>query len=117
MLLAFSTNAFKKFSLFDALRSIAKIGYDGVEIMCDVPHAFPEAIGPKDITKVNQMLDDLEIRISNLNAFTMFAIGDTYHPSWIEDDQMQACRRLMHTKNCVRLARQIGADNLSTEPG
>ena len=39
MLLSFSSNAFKKFSLDTAIREIAKIGYKGVEILCDIPHA------------------------------------------------------------------------------
>ena len=39
MKLAFSTNAFKRYSLEDSIRAIAKIGYSGVEILCDVPHA------------------------------------------------------------------------------
>ena len=41
MLLSFSSNAFKKFSLDTAIREISKIGYKGVEILCDRPHAYP----------------------------------------------------------------------------
>ena len=38
MQLGFSSNAFKKFELEEALRLIAEIGYTGVEILGDVPH-------------------------------------------------------------------------------
>jgi sugar phosphate isomerase/epimerase len=41
MQLAFSTNAFKQVSLEESLRQIAACGYAGVEIMADVPHAYP----------------------------------------------------------------------------
>ena len=41
MKLAFSTNAFKQVSLEESLRQIAACGYAGVEIMADVPHAYP----------------------------------------------------------------------------
>ena len=41
MKLAFSTNAFKQVSLEESLREIAACGYAGVEIMADVPHAYP----------------------------------------------------------------------------
>ena len=41
MTLAFSTNAFKKFSLENAITEIAKIGFKGVEILGDIPHAYP----------------------------------------------------------------------------
>ena len=35
--LAFSTNAFKKNTLTEAIAAIAAIGYTGVELMADVP--------------------------------------------------------------------------------
>jgi len=34
MKFAFSTNAFKKYSLKDAINTIYEIGYDGIEILC-----------------------------------------------------------------------------------
>jgi sugar phosphate isomerase/epimerase len=54
------------------------------------------------------------MQISNLNAFTLYAIGDTYHPSWIEDSREM---RIGHTIECIRLAKKMGAKHLSTEPG
>ena len=57
------------------------------------------------------------MKISKLNAFTLYAIGDTYHPSWIESDERQREQRVRHTVDCIRLAKSIGAENLSTEPG
>jgi protein FrlC len=39
MKLAFSTNAFTRFPLNEALEAIAACGYDGVEVLADVPHA------------------------------------------------------------------------------
>ncbi len=39
--LAFSTNAFKKNTLAEAIDSIASIGYGGVELMADLHHANP----------------------------------------------------------------------------
>ena len=44
MKLAFSTNAFTRFSLIDALRGIREAGFEAAEILADVPHAYPEAI-------------------------------------------------------------------------
>ena len=38
---AFSTNAYLKYSFAEAVRRVAVIGYTGVEIMADVPHAWP----------------------------------------------------------------------------
>jgi sugar phosphate isomerase/epimerase len=115
--LAFSTNAFKRYSLEDSIREIAKAHYRGVEILCDVPHAYPPHLTDDRITSLMRTLLSFNIEISNLNAFTLYAIGDVYHPSWIEDEQDAREQRIAHTIDCIRLAKRIGAKHLSTEPG
>src|SRR5919198_1074078 len=117
MKLAFSTNAFKKYTLVESIRLIREIGYDGVEIMCDIPHAYPSCLDENDILSIEETLSKNNIEISNLNAFTLYAINDVYHPSWIETDDQLRELRIGHTINCLCLARKIGAKNISTEPG
>src|SRR5918998_618825 len=112
--LAFSTNAFKRYSLDDSIREIAKVGYSGVEILCDIPHAYPPDLNDDQVGSLKRTLVSSNMQISNLNAFTLFAIGDTYHPSWIEDNKEM---RIQHTIECIRLAKKIGGRHLSTEPG
>ena len=114
---AFSTNAFKKFSLKDTINILSEIGYNGIEILCDIPHAYPKNITNSDINELKQLLSKLKISISNLNAFTLFAIGDTHHPSWIENDVESRKMRIDHTLDCIKLARKLGVSNISTEPG
>lgn len=115
--LAFSTNAFKKFPLEHAIRSIVQVGYKGVELLCDVPHAYPPLFEDGKIASTRKLISELGAEISNLNAFTLYAIGDVYHPSWIEYDENQRRQRLEHTLNCIGLAKKIGARSISTEPG
>ena len=117
MKLSFSSNAFKKFSLDNAIREIAKIGYNGVEILCDIPHAYPPEFSEEQTKKIKNLISDLDIGISNLNAFTLYALGDVYHPSWIEADNKLREIRVKHTIDCIYLAKKLGAKNLSTEPG
>ncbi len=117
MRLSFSSNAFKKFSLDTAIKEIAKIGYKGVEILCDIPHAYPPDFSQDQTKKIRNLISELNIGISNLNAFTLFAIGDVYHPSWIENDIKVREMRVKHTIDCIYLAKKLGAKNLSTEPG
>jgi len=114
---AFSTNAFKRFSLKDTINILSEIGYNGIEILCDIPHAYPKNLTNSDINELKQMLSNLKISISNLNAFTLFAIGDTHHPSWIENDIGSRKLRIDHTLDCIKLARKLGVSNISTEPG
>jgi sugar phosphate isomerase/epimerase len=117
MKLAFSTNAFKRYTLEDSIKEIAKIGYKGVEILCDVPHAYPPAFGDRQIQSLKNTLLSRGIPVSNLNAFTLYAVGDVYHPSWIEDHKEAREARIRHTVDCILLAKKIGARHLSTEPG
>jgi sugar phosphate isomerase/epimerase len=117
MKLGFSTNAFKQVSLEESLREIAACGYAGVEIMADVPHAYPPHMDPRRRKAVVDLCRDLRLTITNLNAFTLFALGDTWHPSWIEPDAAARGRRIEHTLAAIRLARDLGAPGISLEPG
>ena len=117
MKLAYSTNAFKNFTLHQAFQIISKLGYSGVEILCDIPHAYPGLLMDKDIDEIKKSLGNLSLDISNLNAFTLFAIGDTFNPSWIDSNIARRKQRTNHTIECMRLAKKLGAKSISTEPG
>ena len=47
MKLAFSTNAYLNHSFAETCRRLAVIGYLGVEVMADVPHAWPAYLLPE----------------------------------------------------------------------
>ncbi|MDE1815060.1 MAG: sugar phosphate isomerase/epimerase [Thaumarchaeota archaeon] len=117
MKLAFSTNAFKAYSLEDSIKEIAAIGYKGVELLCDVPHAYPPHLDDKKIQSIKNLITDCNIQISNLNAFTLYAIDDVFHPSWIEENEKSRESRIQHTIDCIQMAKELGAKNISTEPG
>lgn len=115
--LAFSTNAFKKNTLDEALEAIASIGYAGVEIMADVPHALPSRMDAAAMRALAARLRQLGLAASNVNAFTLFADGDTYHPTWIESDRQRRRARVEHTIGAIRLAGALGAKSVSLQPG
>ena len=117
MRFAFSTNAFTNYPLTQSIEEISKIGFDGVEIMCDIPHAYPPNLNEAKINEINQSVISNKIQISNLNAFTLFGLGDTYHPSWIENKKEDRDLRIKHTIDCINLAEKLGAKNISIEPG
>jgi sugar phosphate isomerase/epimerase len=117
MKLALSTNAYKKTSLEAAIDSIASLGYEGVEIMADIPHAYPPDMPPDRIARINAQLAAHHLAVSNVNAFTLFAKGDTYHPTWIEDDPALIAQRIAHTKNAITMSAQLGAKTISLQPG
>lgn len=117
MKLSFSTNAFLHHNLTDALRAISATGYRGVEIMADVPHAYPSYLTEADVAEIRRTLDRTGLEIANVNAFMHHADGDTYHPSWIEPEAELRKKRVDYTLGCIDLAARLGATCLSTEPG
>jgi len=116
--LAFSTNAFKKSTLEEAIDMIADVGYAGVELMADVPHAYPPTFDAARRQRVREQIARRGLTVSNVNAFTHFAEGgDTYHPTWIEEDAARVRQRIEHTMNSTRLACEFGSKTVSLQPG
>src|SRR5579885_2146944 len=121
MRLAFSTNAYLNYSFPEAVRRLAAIGYQGVEVMADVPHAWPAYLLPEQKAAIRDALAANRLAISNVNAFMMHAVDDTrqkyWHPSWIEPDRHYRQIRIDHTKRAMSLAKELGAKCVTTEPG
>lgn len=114
---AYSSNAYMRFGIEDAIARIASLGYAGIELMADVPHAWPATTTAEDAARIRRALDHHGLQISNINAFMMNAVQDFWHPSWIEPDLAYRRRRVEHTLQALTLARQLGARCLTTEPG
>ena len=70
MKLAFSTNAFIKKSLTFAIKSIAKSGYEGIEIVVDSPHAFLP-LKQSRLDAIRKNLRNYSLEVTNLNANTV----------------------------------------------
>jgi sugar phosphate isomerase/epimerase len=117
MILGYSTNAFVKFSLDDAVARIARLGFRGVEIMCDKPHLYPPDFDDPKLAKLKDLLWTQGLKVTNLNSFTLFAVCDTYLPSWIEPDAERREIRIRHTLACLHVADFLGCANISIPPG
>lgn len=121
MRLAFSTNAYMRFPFEEAAARIADIGYDGLELMADVPHAWPAGLleGPK--RAIREAMARSGLAFSNVNAFMMNAIADHrqpyWYPSFIEPDIGYRRVRIDHTRRALTLCAELGAPHITTEPG
>ena len=119
--LAFSTNAYLNFPFAEAARRIAALGYTGLELMADVPHAWPAYLLPEQKQAIRDALRASNLEISNVNAFMMHAIDDPrqkyWYPSWIEPDANYRNARINHTRRALTLAKELGAKCITTEPG
>ena len=121
MQLAFSSNAYLRFPIDETIARIAALGYRGIEVLADVPHAWPAGLLPVQRAAIRKSLDKHELTISNINAFMMNAVADPrqpyWYPSWIDPDPHYRAIRREHTKRALQLAHELGAPNLTTSPG
>ena len=121
MKLAFSSNAYMHFSIEDTIRKIAELGYRGIEILADVPHAWPAGLLEERKESIRQTLAQHNLVISNINAFMMNAVADPrqpyWHPGWTDPDPHYRAIRREHTIRALHLAKELGAPHITTEPG
>lgn len=117
MHLAFSSKAFSSYSLIDCVEVLSYLGYSGIEIMADAPHAYPPDLGKGDIKKLRGALLKHSMKVSNMNAFMSKAPGNSRRPSWIDKDPALRQRRIEYTKKCIELACELGCATVTTEPG
>jgi sugar phosphate isomerase/epimerase len=121
MKLAFSTNAYLKHPFDEAARRIAAIGYSGIELLADVPHAWPAGLLPGQKKAILESVERTGLVFSNINAFMMNAVNDFrqpyWYPSFIEPDPYYRRVRIDHTRRALSLCAELGAPHITTEPG
>ena len=123
MKLSFSTNAFVRFSVAEAIEIIAKTGYSGVEILADVPHLYPYSTTGPDLDEVAASLKKNRIKAANINANT--AVGyygakfwePLFEPSLANPDADARKWRVEFTKKCIDMARFLSCPNVSVTSG
>jgi sugar phosphate isomerase/epimerase len=123
MKLAFSTNAYTRSTLVQALRGIARAGFSGVEILADIPHAYPDAIDDALIDQVTRTLDETKLQVSNVNANCSFGYWDDappepyFEPSLISPNPKHREDRARLILKTLDFAKKIGAQNISITSG
>ena len=123
MKLAFSTNAYTRHSLTDALRGIRRAGFEGVEILADVPHAYPAAIDDHLTNQTKRELDQLGLAVSNINVNCSFGYWKDappepyFEPSLISPDPKHREDRTRLIMRSLDFAKDVGASNISITSG
>ena len=123
MKLAFSTNAYTRFPLLNALEGIKRAGFEAVEILADVPHAYPPQITPKLTSEIVASLDRLGLSISNINCNCSFGYWKDappepyFEPSLISPNPQHRADRSAMILKTLDFAREIGAANISITSG
>ena len=123
MKLAFSTNAYTRFTLDQAIRGIHGAGFDGVEILADVPHAYPEAMDDALVQAVRKTLDETGLAVSSINCNCSFGYWKDappepyFEPSLISPNPKHRGDRARMILKTLDFAKQIGAANISITSG
>lgn len=113
--LAFSTNAYTRHALPEAVRRIADRGYAGVELLADRPHAYLADFDDADERDLFAALDETGVRVSNVNANTATGYYSDappsafFEPSVINADDDLRSWRVDYTKRAVDLAAAVGS--------
>lgn len=123
MKLAFSTNAYTRFPLVDALRGIRRAGFEGVEILADVPHAYPPTIDAGLTDTVRRTLEETGLVVSNINCNCSFGYWKDappepyFEPSLVSPNPQHRADRTAMILRTLDFAAAVGARNVSITSG
>lgn len=123
MRLSFSTNAYVRTTVIDAVERIAAAGYGAVELLADTPHLFADEVTEEDVNRLAEVLDTAHLEVANINANT--AVGfyggrfwePLFEPSIAHPDAALRAWRVAYTRKCVDMARALGCRNVSVTSG
>lgn len=117
MILGYSSNAFKKHSIFEAVEKIGRLGFRGIEIMCKPPHAHPSVFGEEEWPRLQASVDAEGLKVINLNCSTLFGLGDGDLPLKEGSSEETLEGRIEQTLRSLRLASYLGCRNISIPTG
>ena len=119
MKLGFSSNAFTNTNLYDAVETISEIGYDGIEIVLDFPHAFLP-LENIEINNIKKSLKNNHLNVTNLNSNTVSgfnSIENQFEPSLSNKNEKLRNWRISYTKQSIDLAFLIDAPSVCITSG
>ena len=123
MRLSFSTNAFVRCSVFEAVEHIGALGYAGVELLADAPHLYADTVAASDLSRLKAILTAMGLEVANVNANT--AVGyygrafwePLFEPSLANPDPIARRWRIDYSKKCLDMAQFLGAPSVSVTSG
>lgn len=123
MRFSFSTNAFIRHTVFEAIESIAAAGYEGVELLADIPHLYMHTLRAPDIKKLKASLARNRLAVSNINANTVrgyYGNGSAeplFEPCLTDPAPEVRSWRVDYTRKCIDLATVLNCPNVSITSG
>ena len=118
----FSTNAFTKFSLLETIEIISDVGYNGLEIVADTPHAFLPLSNEK-LKQIKSSLENRKLLVSNINANTVLGWNlengndEKFEPSLSNKNETLRKWRVEYTKKAIEVAAELSAPSVCITSG
>jgi sugar phosphate isomerase/epimerase len=136
MKLSYGTNGYRNFSIQEVIKKVSNIGYEGIDLMADYPHAYPPHLNSVDRAALKGMLEEHNLKIANINASTVSALGseilgdlrsklplilkdfwDMYEPTFMNPTKEYREMRTNYSIQAIDLASDLGAPSVSTFTG
>ncbi|MBI3267844.1 MAG: sugar phosphate isomerase/epimerase [Planctomycetes bacterium] len=119
---AYSSNAFTRTDLASAIEAVARLGFEGIEILADRPHLDPNLVTPRDAQAIARRIRDAGLAVSNVNINTSRALepesaGEGPGPTLVEEDARRRHLRLEYVLEAMERASAIGAEAVSITTG
>ncbi len=117
MILGYSSNAFKKHSIYEAIEKIGRLGFRGIEVMCKKPHVHASDFGEAEWPRLKSSIDSVGLKVINLNCSTLFGVGNGHPAQQADPSEEDLDDRIAHTLQSLRLASYLGCRNISIPTG
>lgn len=115
--LSFSSNAFTKYSLVEAMNYICYMGYDGIEILGDHPH-ISDGLEEKDYSMLKKELEDRKLAVANINTndckeFLYYYKEEPFFTARREVFEL----KLRQFQRNIKVAEKLGCNHISISSG
>ena len=120
MEIGFSSNAFTKINFFEGMEILSDIGYDGIEIVLDSPHAYLP-LKKEQINEIQNTLKKNHLKITNLNSNTVSGWSSSnenpFEPSLSNKNEKLRNWRILYTKTAIDLAYKLDSPSVCITSG
>ncbi|MCB2180968.1 MAG: sugar phosphate isomerase/epimerase [Desulfobulbaceae bacterium] len=102
---------------------IGDLGYQGVEILADVPHLYADSVGEEEVRELKEAVSRSHLKVANINTNTAagYYAGafwePLFEPSLANPDEMARKWRIDYTKKAIDFAVFLESPGISITSG